>query len=1385
MKRLNVLTIILILLFESAEVFSQSTTLGTQTVNGSYNTYNLLDQGIFRQVRLQATSSAATGTRNWLFAMGTAPGAVDYTIKWCSYTSGLTLSSYNQTIQPVGGTASALFNYSPGGADGMMRAVTSGNYYTFNCTEYSTPGIPQNEYMGVLETSFNPLLITSVIQSPGIGAVYPENSVYVTVTTSATPVAGEYVYLRYSNTINFLTSTLIPLTITGTTGVVEIPCQAAGTTIYYYVYSSNKTSAAILTEVGIYGQMVHDMNTLSINNNGGPNYIYTVLPSIGFCGNYYVPSICYPTIASFVAALNAGSISCSVICNVAAGHTETAPAGGINLTQTGTAANSITFIKNGAGANPIIYAGVGTNAMLATSTYSDCVFSLNGSDYIIIDGIDIVDNNATYTAMAEYGYSLFKASSINGCQNNIIKNCKITLNSSNNWTGSPFNLESGATGILIYNRIRTSINAGLAITSIAGRSDNNKFYGNTILNVINGFVISGYNDLISPYTYYDQNNTIGIPGAGNVVEKYGNSATTSRSSGIYAIYQNNLDISYNTFNNSAAGGGAHSNTLYGVFVSSAFSGSFGQNISVTNNSVSLLMNNGSSRITGIKTGNANIGAGVINVSNNTIENCSFTTGATGDFYGIDQTFNGTSVTINDNIIQNNTLNTATTTISYLIYANSTSPLANINGNTLIDNYKTVSSSASLYGIYNASGSATGSITIQNNIIDGLSVPSASNAFCVGIRLTSAVAQTKTISNNTVQNISGGTSLTVYTAGILADYMPATSIVNANTISNISSAAFALGINCIAAGVLTSSSSTSFTLSDNTVSGISTTGATSTAAGIAAYATTALICSNNTVDNITVTGSTTPYVRGIIAGGGAVANALQINNNIISNIKHNNTAGSSSPVGIYLYPNSATTNIYNNHIYEVSGNASEMVVGIYATAGTTTYNIYNNYIQRLYATNSNNNFSVNGIYVAAGGSTYNVFYNTIAIGQNGVISGVSGFGVTGFYHGAGVLNLRNNIVYVNANPVGVGVASCVRKATPGAAATAPATTSIAAATNNNLYYLNMGLNNYIYVEGSTTTAIKNGYAFGGATTSVVNNLNNDPCFNILTASDITSYKYFMSLSGGGTRESGSFYDVPNFAGGAILPDNLKITTGALDYSESHAINIASPLITADYEGTIRQGNPGYIGTGIGPDIGADEGEFLVASPACYLLPIELISFTGWYNGYENELHWKTATEINSDHFEVQKSINGIDFIEIGSVDAAGMSTSELNYLFFDDNSYSGINYYRLKLVDIDGVFEYSNTIVIRVDTDGIPAFVIYPNPVNDILFCSVNSTQNKTVVIEITDLLGKTILTNIHDLFTGQNTIQINVAHLTPATYFIRINEFISGEYQVLKFLKQN
>src|SRR5204862_5284339 len=124
-------------------------------------------------------------------------------------------------------------------------------------------------------------------------------------------------------------------------------------------------------------------------------------------------------------------VSGPVTINIAAGYTETAIAGGLVLNATGTSANPVTFQKSGAGANPIVYGytgGTGTPA----SAVQDGIWRLVGSDYITVDGIDLVDPNTTNPSTMEYGYGLFKSSTTNGCQFNTIRNCVINLNIINN-----------------------------------------------------------------------------------------------------------------------------------------------------------------------------------------------------------------------------------------------------------------------------------------------------------------------------------------------------------------------------------------------------------------------------------------------------------------------------------------------------------------------------------------------------------------------------------------------------------------------------------------------------------------------------------------------------------------------------------------------------------------------------------------------------------------------------------------------------------------------------------------------------------------------------------------------------------------------------------------
>jgi hypothetical protein len=266
-----------------------------------------------------------------------------------------------------------------------------------------------------------------------------------------------------------------------------------------------------------------------------------------------------------------------------------------------------------------------------------------------------------------------------------------------------------------------------------------------------------------------------------------------------------------------------------------------------------------------------------------------------------------------------------------------------------------------------------------------------------------------------------------------------------------------------------------------------------------------------------------------------------------------------------------------------------------------------------------------------------------------------------------------------------------------------------------------------------------------------------------------------------RESESFFDIPPFIGGSTLPLNLKLSTDSLNYAESHAENITA--ITTDWEGDVRQGNPGYTGTGTAPDIGADEGEFVyVEVPSCYLLPIELVNFEGWYNGSVNELHWTTLSEINSDKFEVQKSIDGLNFYTIGNVHAQGSSYDAANYKFNDDNPIAGINYYSLKMIDLDGSYEFSNTIAINIPGSSETVIQLYPNPANDVLNVSISSA-NSNITIEVMDVIGKILMVNSYKNISQSNNIQLNISHLPAAAYYVSIKNVSTGEVSKVKFVK--
>ncbi len=161
-----------------------------------------------------------------------------------------------------------------------------------------------------------------------------------------------------------------------------------------------------------------------------------------------------------------------------------------------------------------------------------------------------------------------------------------------------------------------------------------------------------------------------------------------------------------------------------------------------------------------------------------------------------------------------------------------------------------------------------------------------------------------------------------------------------------------------------------------------------------------------------------------------------------------------------------------------------------------------------------------------------------------------------------------------------------------------------------------------------------------------------------------------------------------------------------------------------------------------------------------LPIVLNKFNVARNVTSAILYWSTVSEINNKYFEVQRSIDGKQFSAIGITEAKGFASE---YLYKDEKPFVGINYYRLKQVDIDGKFSFSETKSVKFDGDGKLSFVMYPNPTKEKVNVFVNAFSGKGEII-ITDISGKQIQQQV--LVIGNNTIEIK--NLSKGIYFVNI-----------------
>jgi hypothetical protein len=184
-----------------------------------------------------------------------------------------------------------------------------------------------------------------------------------------------------------------------------------------------------------------------------------------------------------------------------------------------------------------------------------------------------------------------------------------------------------------------------------------------------------------------------------------------------------------------------------------------------------------------------------------------------------------------------------------------------------------------------------------------------------------------------------------------------------------------------------------------------------------------------------------------------------------------------------------------------------------------------------------------------------------------------------------------------------------------------------------------------------------------------------------------------------------------------------------------------------------------------------------------VPVELVSFNASVINNGVQLNWITATEVNNRGFEIERCLTPSkgegEWMKIGFVNGNGTSTQVQSYSFTDNNPVNGKLYYRLRQIDYDGTFEYSN--IAEVDYGLITEFVLdqnYPNPFNPSTKISWQSPVNSRQTIKVYDLLGNEVAILVDEYrAAGSYEVEFDSGNLPSGMYFYKLE---TGKFTSVK-----
>ncbi len=226
--------------------------------------------------------------------------------------------------------------------------------------------------------------------------------------------------------------------------------------------------------------------------------------------------------------------------------------------------------------------------------------------------------------------------------------------------------------------------------------------------------------------------------------------------------------------------------------------------------------------------------------------------------------------------------------------------------------------------------------------------------------------------------------------------------------------------------------------------------------------------------------------------------------------------------------------------------------------------------------------------------------------------------------------------------------------------------------------------------------------------------------------------------------------------------------------SHFLAVGTPSQSSYTYGNLKWTAPAtanvpinfyYVGNAANSD-GNNSGDYIYSGSIVMTLPIILKDFKATVYGSNVVLNWQTLTENNSDYFDIEKSDNGQTFYAVGRIAAAG-NTSNAKAYSFTDNKPSYFEkpvFYRLKLVDKDNSYKYSDVVNVKLKAAGFQVIKAYPTLIKtgSTIFVEVVSEKSQNVTIQVIDITGKELERTTRLVTTGNNKLSFTPASTLSA-----------------------